>query len=281
MPINLRILFSRLFIHSQFWVALMAFSLTLLTLFELKSDSFLISVSVALITWGGYAYIRSFNHSSSPNHHHYSALKWFYIPVAMVSLSIGVYWMYQMSNSLRIHVVSLSLPALLVFLYPLQFSRLSIRQLPGLKLTIICLCWVWLTTIIPSIFSKEVNFYPLFIMSLQRFLFLLVWTLPFDIRDVDNDTKLLKTIPQMMGITHTKRMLYVLIFILQVSYLLTAWIGNTHTALAISYILALEVLVVLVYFSRKSVDRGYYSVLVESVPLLALLFTVITALMMY
>lgn len=53
--------FLRIFIHSQFWVALMAVSLTSLTLFELKSDALIISLSLGLLTWGGYAYIRSFS----------------------------------------------------------------------------------------------------------------------------------------------------------------------------------------------------------------------------
>lgn len=274
-------LFLRIFIHSQFWVALMAVSLTSLTLFELKSDALIISLSVGLLTWGGYAYIRSFSQPTTINYRYYTSLKWFFIPISIVTLSIGVYLLYDVKQDFITTIISLSVPAFLVLLYPLQLSRLSIREIPGLKITIICLSWVWLTTVIPSIYTNNVDFYQLITMSLQRFLFLFVWTLPFDIRDVEIDTKNLRTIPQLLSISKTKNLLYVLIFLLQVSYIVTAATGNTHYAISISYILGLEFLVLLIYFSRISIDNGYYSVLVESIPLSIIIFLLITAVIIY
>ncbi|MCH8545219.1 MAG: hypothetical protein LAT54_00650 [Cryomorphaceae bacterium] len=259
---------SRVFIHSQFWVALMAFFLTLLTLFELKSDAFKLAISVGMLTWGGYTYIRSFSNANTLNHRHYKALKLFYLPITLVSLSYGIYVLYAFTNHLLITTLTLLPSALLVFLYPLKKSwLLSIREFPGIKLIVISFSWLWLTTCIPLIVIQDFNPLHAASMFLQRFLLMMVWILPFDIRDLNIDKKQIKTIPQQIGVDSTKQLIYIIVFILQLSYLLTAWLSLTQVIVSLSYIAGLEVLSLLVYFSKPSKDSGYYSILVESTPM--------------
>ena len=92
--------------------------------------------------------------------------------------------------------------------WPVLWRRSNLRDITGLKIFVIAFVWSVVTVILP-ILSDEGNFgisQNLIIEFAQRFIFVLVLTIPFDIRDVRFDTYQLATIPQIIGIKKSRVM---------------------------------------------------------------------------
>lgn len=110
---------------------------------------------------------------------------------------------------LDIHVLLFSLlPGLLTAAYALPVFQkgTNLRQVFGIKLLIIGTVWALVTVGLPFIahFGANQDFSIMIVEGLQRLLFVMVITLPFDIRDVQADSRRLGTIPQIFGIKKTK-----------------------------------------------------------------------------
>ena len=106
---------------------------------------------------------------------------------------------------------------------------------------------------------------PIFLIS---FLFITALVLPFDIRDMKNDTVM--TFPKLIGIQNTKYLAYILVFlacILSFFYLKTQFF--------ISFSLACVVTFALIYFSENTNRDSYFSFGVELCSGLPLLFLLI------
>jgi 4-hydroxybenzoate polyprenyltransferase len=120
-------------------------------------------------------------------------------------------------------------------------NKYGIRNIPGLKIFIIAVVWAGSTVLLPifEIESPDINTISnqdTLILFLNRFLFILAITIPFDIRDLFQDNKYaLKTIPILIG---EKKSLYLaqaflLIHIILV-YVFIAKINFIFIALALS-----------------------------------------------
>lgn len=94
-------------------------------------------------------------------------------------------------------------------IYPLKFGSLSLRSIPFIKIFLIAFVWsstaVWLPFIEMNI-AADWHEYLLHFAFL--FLFILFITLPFDINDIEVDNKTgVKTIPALLGIQQTNRLI--------------------------------------------------------------------------
>ena len=95
---------------------------------------------------------------------------------------------------------------ILVFFYstPSFFKNFDLRSYGGLKIFIVAFVWTLITYL--SLISN-MNFiyeFSYIIFGIQRFIFVFVLTIPFDIRDTKTDKIELKTIPQILGIFKSK-----------------------------------------------------------------------------
>ncbi len=90
---------------------------------------------------------------------------------------------------------------------------------------------------------------------LQRFLLVLVWILPFEIRDLKYDLEQLGTIPQRVGVTQTKILGIVLL-------IASSWYGNSKEYINLqTSLLALMITVVVVaafLFGSPKKDKSRY-----------------------
>jgi hypothetical protein len=89
----------------------------------------------------------------------------------------------------------------LLYLAPILPGRKRLRDIPWAKSFTIALVWAWLTGVIPAGIGKEsLPVLSLTSLAAERFFFVLGLTLPFDIRDRDQDLRLgLKTLPIHIG----------------------------------------------------------------------------------
>lgn len=92
----------------------------------------------------------------------------------------------------------------LLYAAPVLTQKRNLRDLAGIKILIIALVWAGVSVILPLLDHPEVSLFDKILMFLQRALFIIVITLPFEIRDLEYDSKHLATIPQKIGIKKTR-----------------------------------------------------------------------------
>ena len=126
---------------------------------------------------------------------------------------------FELNNTTKLLVLFL---VAVTFFYEIPFERVaSLRRVKGLKIYIIALVWAMTTVLLPLL-EADVEFeVSIFLTFIQRFIFILVLMLPFEIRDLNNDDLSLSTIPQKTGITNSKRLGFLgLVLIFLLSFLL-------------------------------------------------------------
>ena len=143
----------------------------------------------------------------------------------------------------------------MVPIIPWNGKRLSLRDVPGLKLFVICTIWTISVVGLPyldlTLLGHPIDLGQIFYVGLSNFLFLIICTLPFDIRDAKQDAIYqLKTIPTMIGIKRAK----IICFVLLTLHFLMVVIGNLPLAIQLS-MLTTDILVLAIYlylFREKS-----------------------------
>ncbi len=98
--------------------------------------------------------------------------------------------------SLALISIAYSLPLL-----PFRGERVSLRNIPGLKLILIALVWALSTTLLPIVNSPaSLSTGTLWLLLAQRILFFMAIAIPFDVRDIYQDSIYsLKTIAVALG----------------------------------------------------------------------------------
>jgi 4-hydroxybenzoate polyprenyltransferase len=155
----------------------------------------------------------------------------------------------------------------LTFLYAVPFLSgfdKSLRQISYLKIIVVAIVWAGFTVLIPWVEAGEEISLKLLLLLLQRFLIVMVLTLPFDIRDVRYDAISLQTIPKKIGIEKTKRLgLGLMIFALLIEYGINA-IDSSKNVFMIFFFASL------VFLMRSKINQSkfYSSFWVESLPVI-------------
>jgi hypothetical protein len=80
----------------------------------------------------------------------------------------------------------------------------NLRSLGGLKIFVVALVWAGATVSLPVIAAGRPVSWDVGVETLQRFLFVLILMLPFEVRDLAFDSAELRTLPQRFGVTGTK-----------------------------------------------------------------------------
>lgn len=90
--------------------------------------------------------------------------------------------------------------------WPLFLNRSNLRDITGLKIFVIAIVWSTVTVILPvlSVDIEKLTNINFLIEFVQRLVFVVALTIPFDIRDIRFDTHQLGTIPQMIGIKQSR-----------------------------------------------------------------------------
>lgn len=107
------------------------------------------------------------------------------------------------------------------YLFP--FFGKNFRSIPVIKVLVVGVIWSLMTVFLPVVRNQVPVDIFVILLGVQRLLLVVVWLLPFEIRDLKTDNSQLKTIPQLVGVFYTKWlgwMLLVFIFCIEI-YLAT------------------------------------------------------------
>lgn len=261
------------YLNSSIHVALGVYALTWITMLQFGleyEENVLYFVFFATIT--GYNFVKYFGIAKF---HHRSLANWLkaiqiFSFIAFVAMC---YYAFQFSINTLIY---LSVFGLITFLYaipllPMRYfrdSQKNLREVSGLKIYVIGLVWAFTTVFLPLIDKQiEVNT-DVIVTGIQRFVFVVVLMLPFEIRDLNYDSVKLATIPQKIGIKNTK---VIGVLLLMLFFLLEYFKDEIDSKILLATLVITFITLLFVVFSNKNQSKYYSAFWVESLPLVWLI----------
>ena len=198
------------YINSSIHVAIAVCSLSWITLlnYDLPLDeNMLFFIFFASIT--GYNFVKYFGLAKF---HHRRLANWLkQIQIFSFLCFIGLgYFTFQLELKTLLY---LGFFGIITFLYTIPFlpkklfldGNMNLRAISGLKIYIIAFVWAGITVIIPVINEGYSINTDVILTFIQIYIYIIVATLPFEIRDMQFDSLKLATIPQKIGVNLTKK----------------------------------------------------------------------------
>ena len=261
------------YLNSSIHVALAVYSLSWITLREfniLYDENILFFIFFATIT--GYNFVKYFGIAKFHHRSLTDALKAIQV-FSLICFVLLCYYTFQLP---LITLGYIAIFGVVTFLYAIPFipknfyldNQQNLRAISGLKVYIIALVWAGVTVFLPLInndFDWNVDVY---ITAFQRFVFVIVLMLPFEIRDLKYDSIKLATIPQRIGVKLTKiigSLLLLFFFFVEFFKDFSTYLNNIGNLILVCLTLFFLI------FANKKRNRYYSSFWVESIPIIWLL----------
>jgi len=265
------------YVNSSIHVAFSVLSLTWITLLEFQipnNINVLLFVFFATIT--GYNFVKYFGIAKF---HHRSLTNWLKsIQIfSFFCFLLMAYYGLQLSLKTLYYIGAFGL---VTFLYAIPFlpkrlfldKQKNLRSIVGLKIYLIALVWSGVTVFLPLIEAEASINETVLICALQRFIFVVVLMLPFEIRDLQFDSLKLSTVPQQIGVKATKTIGGFLIFgIYILDYFKSHSLGNDRAVL----LFVLVLLFLFLIFARVRQGKYYSAFWVEGIPIFWLLLSLV------
>lgn len=256
------------YINSSIHVALAVCGLTWVTLlnFNVGVDlGFIFFIFFATIT--GYNFVKYFGLAKF---HHRSLARWLKV-IQIFSffcfLGLGYFALKLKSETIFYFLIL----GVVTFLYAIPFlpkkvfiDAGNLRAISGLKIYVIALVWTGVTVIIPLLNENYPIDNDFIIEAIQRYLYVIIAMLPFEIRDMKYDSLKLSTIPQRIGIKNTKIIGFILIVVLFLLQFFKEefWVNQAIILAVICLLLSLFLL-----FSKVNQNKYYSGFWVEGIPI--------------
>ncbi|MEZ4795751.1 MAG: hypothetical protein R2785_01165 [Flavobacteriaceae bacterium] len=262
------------YVNSSIHVALAVCGLVWVTLlnFNVGADlDFVFFIFFATIT--GYNFVKYFGLAKF---HHRSLASWLRaIQIFSFLCFLGlVYYALKLKTETIFYFIG---AGIVTFLYAIPFlpkkifiEKGNLRAIGGLKIYVIAFVWTCVTVVIPLLNENYEFDNDELIEVIQRFLYVIIAMLPFEIRDMKYDSLKLATIPQKIGVNKTKIigvLLIVIMFFLE--FFKDEFYVNKTMILAVICLL----LILFLAFSTKYQSKYYSSFWVEGIPILWAILT--------
>jgi hypothetical protein len=257
------------YINSSIHVALAVVALTYITYLEF--DAF---IDLNLLSFVGFASVTGYNFVK-----YFGLAKFHHRRLSRKLKAIQVFslccFLFMSFFALRLNTTSLLailMFGVVTFLYaiPLLPNRFfvdkkkKLRSISGLKIYIIALVWSGVTVFLPVINSEFEIHDDVIISAVQRFIFVVVLMLPFEIRDLKYDSLKLATVPQRIGVKQTK----ILGLLLTLLLVLLEYLKDDIHLNYLASLLAISVIMLLfLKFSTQQQGKYYCGFWVESLPI--------------
>ena len=260
------------YINSSVHVSLAVVSLSWVTYLEFdvpSGQTLLFFIFFASVT--GYNFVKFFGLAKF---HHRSLANWLKI-IQVFSFFCFVLMCYYASQIQTKTIFYVSGFALITFLYAMPFlpkrflfdEKQNLRNVGGLKIYVIALVWCGVTVFLPLVNNSITISDDTIITAIQRFVFVIALTLPFEIRDLQFDSINLSTIPQKIGEKKTK----IIGVILLVIFLLLECFKSEVTSNKLTTLIITVIAFLALVGAKKNQGKYYSAFWVESVPILWLL----------
>ena len=264
--------FFEFYINSYIHVSIAAFCLTKITLIEFGIQENISPLFALFATFISYNFIRYYD--SSKIYITFAGwLKTHKIELFLLNL-VSLIFLIVLTLKLRTEALFLLIPftlATIFYVVPFTPQNKNLRDISGLKLILITISWAGVTVLFPIMNNEYLLTKDVWIVFIQRVIFLFAVTIPFDIRDLKHDTPEMKTIPQIIGVKKSKLLGS---FLLLIFYLLDffRFSGFENSVIITALITVLSL--ILLNLSTENRSKYYTSFWMESLPILWFLLIV-------
>lgn len=260
------------YICSNTHVALAGFSLTKITLVNFGIAGNLTPLFVAFSILISYNFIRFYE---IKNNRLGWFKDWFFMNIkkilGLMLLSILGLGSISFFSEFNLKSFLILFPfAFMTFFYAIPLFKIgklevSFRNFPMIKIFSIAIAWAGISVFFPLYEANYQFSSAVYLEFFQRILFLLAITIPFDIRDMNADSKSLKTLPQTLGIGNSKALGTLLLF----GFLMMEIFKENFTYFGFLIVLIISIISGLfLWFSSPKKSRYYTSFWVESIPVI-------------
>jgi len=182
--------------------------------------------------------------------------------ISIISLCSSFFCFFKLEFLTQCLII---IPLLLTVFYAISFGGKTLRNIAGIKIYVVGITWAIITVLCPVVEEGITLSMDLWIVFLQRFLFVVALVLPFDIRDLELDAKHLKTIPQKIGVKYTKLYgVFLLLGFFFLEFFKDELLVENLIVLSLVFIITLLCIVL----SAKRQSTYYASFFVEGIPIL-------------
>ena len=255
--------FFAFYVHGSFHVALMVVCFYQISIFQwqLTAGSTRYGL-VFLLSYLAYNFIKNYASFNSLRKLKSSPIVFlFFTSLFLVILILS----YSLTLAEKLLLI---LSGCLSFFYVIPFPKRkkTLRTSFGLKIFIVALCWTLITAVFPLLSSGLALQWYHVLFFVERFLLVLVATLPFEIQDLNTD-KELGTIPQLIGVRNTQWLggvlLLIIAFLIGINPKLQPWGMGVFVGMGVAYFFAL--------FGVIRTKSNYFTLFwVEGIPFLGL-----------
>jgi len=159
-----------------------------------------------------------------------------------------------------------------LYLIPIGKKQKNLRNFAGIKIYIVSFCWAGVTILIPLFNADLPVESDLFFKFSQRFVLTLMLILIFEIKDLKQDDIQLKTVPQSIGVSKTKYIIYSLLFVF---YFLEFFKKNVYVNQWIVNLILVALIFLFTIFASPKKSKYYTLLWVEAIPILWFLLVLI------
>ena len=263
--------FFNFYIYSNLHVSLAVFCLTKITLLQFGITENVSSLFVFFATIISYNAIRFININKIRNE---SAVFIQSYKLQLLILNIiCLIGLVFTAFLLRFRALLILFPFVIatsLYVSPFKIWKFNLRDISGLKLFLIAFSWAGVTVLFPLIQNELEISNNIKLLFLERFLFIVAITIPFDIRDIDYDSPKLFTLPQAIGNKKSKIIGIISLFL----FFLTALYRQSDGHNPMLVMLLVTVLSsILIGFSSKDQSKYYSSFWLEGIPIIWFLLT--------
>lgn len=250
------------YLDSSIHVSLAVLAFTLATFFEYNlpiEKPMLGFIFFGTIT--GYNFVK---YAGIAGLHHRSLAKNLKLIQLFSLLSFG-FFLFYLFQVPRPVIITSAILGIMTLLYVVPFFKnKNLRSFNGLKIFIVALVWAGVTVLLPWVHFEADFSTDIWISFLQRFLWVLVLIIPFEIRDMVYDSNSLGTLPQKFGIRITKKIGY---FFLLLMAVIEGFKDEITLSFSLSFFVMLILTGILVRLSKKNQSSYYSAFWVEAIPI--------------
>nr|WP_288810264.1 hypothetical protein [uncultured Sphingobacterium sp.] len=147
-------------------------------------------------------------------------------------------------------------------LFTFHDRKVGLRQIPGAKIFHIALVWVCSSVMLPYIelvsAGDKITQWVFIALCGLKFVFLIICTLPFDIRDIQQDSYYhLRTLPNMLGEQRAKNLTYTLLVLHCLLVLIVPYMMYVKVGLILTNILIFALLKLAVFRTKEHYHYAY------------------------
>jgi len=187
--------------------------------------------------------------------------KWSFI-ISSISVILGFLLLFKLEKST---ILSLLIPIVFTFCYAVSLGYKTLRNISGIKIYVVAFVWAFVSVLLPVIENKIGLSSDVWIILFQRFVFVVVLILPFEIRDLSVDEKHLGTFPQKYGVKNTK--LYG-VLLLMVFFFLEFFKDELLVINLLVTLLIFLITILLLVLSSEKQSKYYSGFIVEGISVL-------------